>query len=527
MGIVSQHQLSREYLLEEIASLRQELAAVKQDKRDLEIVLENTTAHADLIEAQLQSAKHALELESAQRLRAASALKSLVTMMSQDVADLTILLENTTEHGDAIESLLQQQAEDATRNSEKQLVQFLDAMPVGVTILDPRGRPSYLNAKARKLLGKGIVEGIAAEQLSEAYQIYLAGSDRLYPTEKLPGVRALKGESSATDDLEIRQGGRIIPIETWATPIFDDRGRVISAAIAFQDITERKKAETERSQLTSELLQLNQAYSRFVPRQFLELLDKESIIDVDIGDYVRKDLSVLFADIRHFTALSERMTPEDNFKFINAYLGRMEPAIIENSGFIDKYIGDGIMALFNGSADDALNAAIAMLKILAEYNTTRQRPDRPPIEIGIGINTGSLMLGTVGGRNRMDSTAISDAVNLASRLEGLTRNYGVPLLISHQTFLYLQNANHYAIRIVDRVKVKGRSAPIAVYEAFDADPAPLREGKLATKSFFEQALLHYNLGEIAAASQLLQDCLQKNPEDSVARIYLQRCRALD
>ncbi|MGB5967933.1 MAG: adenylate/guanylate cyclase domain-containing protein [Spirulinaceae cyanobacterium] len=107
--------------------------------------------------------------------------------------------------------------------------------------------------------------------------------------------------------------------------------------------------------------------------------------------------------------------------------------------FPDKYIGDAIMALFSTEADNAVQAAIAMLETLKDYNQTRQRPDRKPLKIGIGINTGSLMIGTVGGAKRMDSTVISDAVNLASRIEGLTKNYGVSLLISQQTLLRLNN----------------------------------------------------------------------------------------
>ncbi len=189
------------------------------------------------------------------------------------------------------------------------------------------------------------------------------------------------------------------------------------------------------------LSNLNSAYSRFVPRQFLNLLQKDSILDVKLGDHLHREMSILFSDIRSFTTLSEKMTPEENFKFINSYLSRMEPEIMKNRGFIDKYIGDSIMALFSGGADDAIRAAIAMLHKLVEYNQHRQSIGYDPVQIGIGINTGSLMLGTVGGQNRMDGTVISDAVNLASRIESLTKEYGVSLLISHQTFANIENPN--------------------------------------------------------------------------------------
>jgi len=178
---------------------------------------------------------------------------------------------------------------------------------------------------------------------------------------------------------------------------------------------------------------------------------------VQLGDQVQQEMSILFYDIRDFTTLSETMTPEQNFKFINSYLSRLEPVILENHGFIDKYIGDAIMALFSGNADDAVNAGVGMLQSIVKYNQHRANSGYPPVKIGIGINTGSLMLGTIGGHSRMDSTVISDAVNLASRLENLTKTYGVSLLISYHTFASLSDPMQYKMRLIGRVKVKGKS----------------------------------------------------------------------
>ena len=272
------------------------------------------------------------------------------------------------------------------------------------------------------------------------------------------------------------------------------------------------------------LSKINLAYSRFVPRQFLQFLNKESIVDVQLGDHVEDSMSVIFADIRDFTSLSEQMTPRENFKFINAFLSRMEPAIAENNGFIDKYIGDAIMALFSGGADDAIKASISMLKRLADYNSRRTCKGYSPIHIGIGVNTGQLMLGTVGGRNRMDGTVISDTVNVAARIERLTRQYDVSLLISHHTFMQLGNANHYAMRVVDRVKVKGKTNFVSVYEVFEADPNKIRDRKLASKTDFETALLYYYQKDFQAAKTGFEQCLNANPADTVARIYLGLCQ---
>ncbi len=273
------------------------------------------------------------------------------------------------------------------------------------------------------------------------------------------------------------------------------------------------------------LSNINIASGRFVPHKFLQLLNKESIIDVALGDNVQQEMSIVFSDIRDFTTLSESMTPEDNFKFINAYLSRMESAIVENNGFIDKYIGDAIMALFSGSADDAVKAGIGMLHRLADYNQYRVNSGDVAIKIGIGINTGSLMLGTVGGKNRMDGTVISDAVNLASRLESLTKNYGVSLLISQPTFLGLHDPSEYNIRFIEKVKVKGKSEPVAVFEVFDGDKPKIKEAKLATKTIFEEGLLLHHQHSMREAAQRFEEVLSINPKDTVAQIYLKRCQS--
>ncbi|NEP41187.1 MAG: CHASE2 domain-containing protein, partial [Okeania sp. SIO2H7] len=422
------------------------------------------------------------------------------------------------------------------RESEKKLNQFLEAVPIGVAVLDKKGRLYYRNKKADLLLGKPRINCLDIETILELNPIYIAGSKELYPIHKLPIVLALKGEQIIAENLEIIQKDRRIPIESMGTPVEDEVGNIIYAIATFKDISERRKLEAEREEYTQKLFKLNQeleesldnefllndACGRFVPHQFLSFLGYESIVEVKLGDAVQKEMSILFSDIRSFTSLSETMTPEDNFKFINAYLQRMEPAIENNNGFIDKYIGDAIMALFGGTADDAVKAGITMLDLLAEYNTTRQRPERPPISIGIGINTGSLILGIVGGANRISGTVISDAVNLASRIESLTKVYGVSLLISHHTFLQLNNYENYDIRLIDSVKVKGKSEYVTVFEVFNADAAEIREGKLATRSLLELAIACYNMKKFKEAACLCQECLKITPWDKIPQIYLER-----
>jgi len=279
----------------------------------------------------------------------------------------------------------------------------------------------------------------------------------------------------------------------------------------------------ENARLYHDLDALNKAQARFMPHEFIQLLQKKSIIDVQSGDYVKKEMSVLFSDIRDFTRLSEKMSPEDNFKFINGFLSRLEPIIQEHFGYIDKFIGDAIMALFSGTPDNAVSAGIDMLKRLQSYNKHRKRKKRKPINIGIGINTGTLMLGTVGGADRMDGTVISDSVNLASRLEGLMKIYGVPLLISHHTYERLQNPDAYCIRKIAIVQVKGKSEQVTVYEVFDADP---KHSIMIKKELSENLTKGIELLEkrkFDLARKEFKTCAKKMPHDPVTLYYLKDC----
>ncbi|WP_159782998.1 CHASE2 domain-containing protein [Sodalinema gerasimenkoae] len=420
--------------------------------------------------------------------------------------------------------------------SDRRLLQFLEALPLGICVLNQDGSVHYTNAMADAILGEVGVPG-SRDALRRAASAYISETEQHFPPEKTPASRALEGLPSKGYTLDIELQGDRIPLEMWGTPILDRQGTVTFAVVAFQDISARRQANASQEQATRDLFQVNQdldralnmevqltdAAARFVPHEFLSFLGYESLVDVKLGEAVAKEMSILFSDIRDFTMLSEKMTLEDNFNFINAYLSRMEPTISENNGFIDKYIGDAIMALFGGGADDAVRAAIAMLDCLTEYNKTRQRPGRPPLRIGIGINTGSLMLGIVGGQHHLDTTVISDAVNLASRIEGLTKIYGTPLLISHDTFLQLEDTNCYMIRLIDRVSVKGKSEKVSVFEVFDADPPDIKHAKLEERTHFEQAVLLYHVQQYAEAKTLFEHCLNKIKHDRPCEIYLERC----
>jgi two-component system sensor histidine kinase ChiS len=272
-----------------------------------------------------------------------------------------------------------------------------------------------------------------------------------------------------------------------------------------------------------QLSRINIAYSNFVPLEFLQLLEKDSIIDVRLGDHVQKRMTVLFADIRSFTTLSESMSPKDNFDFINAYLGRVSPVIRKHHGFIDKYIGDAIMALFPEHADDAVQASIEIHQQLNIFNEDRRKHQLLPINIGIGLHTGTLMLGTIGEEKRMEGTVISDAVNLASRLEGLTKMYGVSIIISEAILKQLTEPEQYQYRFLGKVRVKGKQAAVQVFEIIDGEFGEIKAKKIAFKAKFSEAINAYYQKQFEPALEQFQRILVALPQDKTTRFYLERC----
>src|SRR5262249_4267926 len=255
---------------------------------------------------------------------------------------------------------------------------------------------------------------------------------------------------------------------------------------------------------------------------FLAIIGKPSIVTVRLGDNRALEMTVMFSDIRNFTGLSEQMTPDENFAFINAYLAHMGPVIRNHNGFIDKYIGDGIMALFE-NADDALEAGMDMLGALEEFNAELAKQGKPSIAIGIGLNSGSLMLGTIGEEDRMDGTVISDAVNLASRIEGQTKTYGASILLSQSTFSQLANRRTLQIRPIDVTRVRGKSHPVAILEVYAHNDPELRSKKAGTRALLFAGVDYLATHEVAAAHRTFEECLALFPGDTAALALLDRC----
>lgn len=274
---------------------------------------------------------------------------------------------------------------------------------------------------------------------------------------------------------------------------------------------------------------INAATDRFVPYEFLRSLGRESILDVNLGDQVEKRVTLFFSDIRDYTTLSEQMTPQQNFIFLNQYLGRVGPVIKTNRGFVNQYYGDGLLALFlpNGtdeenvlSEQDAVKAALDMHSQVREYNEERIIKERDPIRIGIGIHTGSLMLGVIGDEKRMDVGVVSDTVNTTARLEGLTKRYGVTTIVSGQTFGGLTDPDAFKYRPLGEVMVKGRKTPIALYDFFDGDPGQRFDLKSASLKYFMDGYEAFFQRRFKDAAKLFKEVLKIFPNDLASQYFL-------
>jgi len=289
------------------------------------------------------------------------------------------------------------------------------------------------------------------------------------------------------------------------------------------DFKVKVHAQTEEPDATTVLELADEAFLRFVPREFLDTLQKKSLSEVKLGDHVQRDMTVFFSDIRDFTMLSEQMTPQENFKFLNSYLKNVNPIVRAHKGFIDKYIGDAIMALFPREPGDALEAGVELKKAVAKYNQGRRIAGYVPIAIGIGIHRGDLILGTIGEDERMQTTVIADAVNVASRLEGLTKTYRVGLLVSSAVVEGLPPGHKFKLRHLGGVKAKGKTQSVEIYECYNNDSPALIEHKDKTGEAFNAAMEEFRKGTFLTAGKIFGRIAEMHPDDAPAAFFRDRC----
>jgi class 3 adenylate cyclase/CheY-like chemotaxis protein len=274
-----------------------------------------------------------------------------------------------------------------------------------------------------------------------------------------------------------------------------------------------------------DLYSINSATNRFVPSEFLRSLGYETITDVRLGDYQEKDVTVFFSDIRSYTTMAETMTPEQNFKFVGTYVNRMGPIIRRFDGFVLHYLGDGIMALFLKSPDKAVQAAITMQKRIRRYNDMRVRRGRNPIEVGMGLHSGPLVMGIIGDKHRNDPATISDAVNIASRMEGLTNLFGARILVTKSTMDRLLDPGAFSHRYLGKVLTKGKKEQVEVYELLDGESDPRKIAKLYTKKHFEAGIRAFIHRDYKEALNRFGTVLDHDKDDKAAKYYLEQVNA--
>jgi len=298
------------------------------------------------------------------------------------------------------------------------------------------------------------------------------------------------------------------------------------AAVAIQNArlhrAERERLE-ELRRVNADLTAWNEASSRFVPYEFLAILGRQRLPDVRRGDHAALDMSTFFSDVRGYTSMVEEQAPEENFAFINEYLTAMEAPIQAHGGFIDSYRGDGIMALFAGCADDAVLAGIDSLRALSKLNEARAARGTRPLRMGIGIDTGRLMLGTIGGEKRLSAGVIGDSANTASRIESLTKRYGACLLISDRTRSGCRAPEGIRMRLIDRVRPHGKAEPVALYEVLEGLSEAEIAGKVAGLEAFEQGLARFQAGDPGDGLVHFAAALKACPTDRAAQLYIGRC----
>ena len=272
---------------------------------------------------------------------------------------------------------------------------------------------------------------------------------------------------------------------------------------------------------------IRKTFSQYLSPGVITLMEKQPSKYFRPGGET-KQLTVMFSDVRNFTSLSEGLPPDELVSWLNQYLGAMTDILFANQGTLDKYIGDAVMAFWGSPypqpehAANACKCALEMQEHLRYLNAKWRAAGRKSMQIGIGINTGQVNVGNMGSERRFSWTVMGDNVNLASRLEGLTKEYGVGIVISEAT--YQQVANDYLCRDLDRIRVKGKNVAVGVYELLGT-AASYSEHAALLRGFAE-ALKCYRERRWEEAVQGFERLASQFPDDGPSRLFLQRSRQL-
>jgi predicted ATPase/class 3 adenylate cyclase/GAF domain-containing protein len=279
----------------------------------------------------------------------------------------------------------------------------------------------------------------------------------------------------------------------------------------------------ENAHLYEDQLNLIKAQHRFVPSPFLQNLGQSDITGVKHGQHRATTMHIMFSDLRGFAPLAEHLPPQELFEILNRYFATMDSAITEMGGFIDSFAGDEIKALFDQPADCVVEAAISMCRALEAINQESSKSGLPQLRHGVGINTGSVLLGTVGSKSRLQCSVIGDAVILSSRIEQLTKYYDANVLLGEVTYRSLHTPAAFSLRRIDRVAVKGKRQAVDLYELLDAESPKRKACKLATREHLDQGMRLYLDRDFEAAQSIFDEMHRLDPCDQVPSLLRARC----
>jgi len=389
-------------------------------------------------------------------------------------------------------------------NTRKYNESILKSLSDGVVTLDEDNRIAKINEAAMELmqLDDSVVGTLADESFT---------GDNSWIMETIHQVNKNGQAVLSVDATFSRAENDNASLNMTTVPLLDLNEERIGAMLVMEDITTEKRVRN--------------TMSRYLTKQVADRVLAGG--DSDLGGSTN-EVSVLFSDIRDFTTISETLGARATVSLLNEYFGVMVDPVFDNGGILDKYIGDAIMAVFGApftsekDTDNALSSALEMLTALVKLNKHRESIGQPTIRIGIGISTGEAVVGNIGSPKRMDYTVIGDTVNLAARLEGLTKFFGIELLISEATKDKLNN--NYQLRELDIIRVKGKLQPIKVFEVLDYKTADSFPNMAETLSAYNEGMQAYNQHRWKDGIRLFTAALEYFPDDRPSQIYQQRCQ---
>jgi adenylate cyclase len=384
---------------------------------------------------------------------------------------------------------------------------MLESMSNGIISLDADEHIVKCNTAALRILQESldnVIGSSATEFFSENNSWVLESIEKVMNTEMI--------DLTMDTDL-ILTNGNSVSVNLTVVPLINVHEECIGSLLVLEDITKEKR--------------LKGTMTRYMAKEVVDKLLEHGEGEAMLGGMTH-EATIMFSDIRGFTTISEKISPQETVSLLNEYFSIMVDVIFDYEGILDKYIGDGILAVFGApfgtgkDTDRAVKTAIGMLAALEEFNRKRSTKAKDPLNIGIGISTDNVLAGNIGSLKRMDYTVIGDGVNLASRLEGANKVYGTHILVSE--FTYKKLADRYVSREIDLIQVKGRTKPIGVYQILSHDEQISFPHLEEALELFHEGLTYYRQRDWQKGIEYFRRVLTLNENDSASRLYLDRCR---